>query len=101
MRYRLITSDEYGEWVAKETMKSRVQVAKRLSAIEIDGYFGDHKDLEGEVCELRWKNGRRVYYACVPESSVILLLGGNKNGQDKDITQAKKILKKWSAQNED
>lgn len=101
MRYRLIKSDEYDEWIVKETLKSQVQVIKRLSAVEWDGYFGDHKDLEGEVYELRWKNGRRVYYAYIPQSSIILLLGGNKNGQNKDITQARKILKKWYAQNED
>jgi putative addiction module killer protein len=73
---------------------------KRLAAIELDGYFGDHKDLDSGVYELRWKNGRRLYYAYIPESRIILLLGGNKNGQEKDITQAKKILKKWNAQNE-
>ena len=84
----------------RRNKKSQVQIAKRLSTIEIDGYFGNHKDLESGIYELRWKNGRRVYYAYVPESRILLLLGGNKNGQDKDITQAKKILKRWNSQNE-
>ena len=83
-----------------ETKKSQVQVAKRLSSIEMEGHFGDHKDLDSEVKELRRANGRRIYYAQIPESRIILLLGGNKNGQDKDITQAKKILKRWNSQNE-
>jgi hypothetical protein len=34
-----------------------------------------------------------VYYAYIPEKKILLLLGGNKNGQDKDIRQAKKILR--------
>jgi putative addiction module killer protein len=45
--------------------------------------------------ELRWKNGRRVYYAEIPERNILLLLGGNKNGQDKDIHQAKKLFDKY------
>jgi putative addiction module killer protein len=100
MKYTLFKSSEYQDWISGETMKSRVQVAKRLVSIEQDGHFGDHKDLEDYVWELKWGNGRRIYYAYIPESKIILLLGGNKNGQDKDITQAKKILKRWNSQNE-
>jgi hypothetical protein len=29
----------------------------------------------------------------IPEKKILLLLGGNKNGQDKDIRQPKKILR--------
>jgi putative addiction module killer protein len=67
---------------------------KRIAHIQDDGYFGDYKDVDDDVWELKWKNGRRVYYACIPEKKILLLLGGNKNGQDKDIRQAKKILRK-------
>jgi putative addiction module killer protein len=58
------------------------------------GYFGTINDVGDEVLELKWKNGRRIYYEIIPETTMLLLLGGNKNGQRKDITQAKKILKK-------
>lgn len=96
MKYRFIASSEYEEWILKETMKSQLQIENRLAVIEWEGHFGDHKDLEGGVHELRWKNGRRLYFAYIPESRIILLLRGNKNGQDKDITQAKKIFKRWN-----
>jgi putative addiction module killer protein len=77
-----------------------MQIFKRLSHIEQYGHFGDHKSvseyetgrLKDMVWELRWKDGRRVYYAYIPEKRILLLLGGNKNGQDKDITQAKNIF---------
>ena len=39
---------------------------------------------------------RRIYYALVPEANVLILLGGNKNGQDKDIKKAKKLLHKYT-----
>lgn len=93
--YSFDRTTEYDEWFDEETFKSQVQIEDRLSRIENDGHFGDHKPLEDGVSELKWKNGRRVYYSIVPENNMILLLGGNKNGQDKDITKAKKILKRY------
>ncbi len=93
MRYTIITTEEYDDWIAGETMKSRFQVAKRLEKIETEGHFGTIRDVDEGVFELKWANGRRVYYAYIPETKVLLLLGGNKNGQSKDITQAQKILR--------
>lgn len=93
--YYFDTTTEYDEWFDGETKKSQVQVEDRLSKIEDEGHFGTHKDLENGVWELKWGIGRRVYYALIPEKNIILLLGGNKNGQDKDITKAKKILNRY------
>jgi putative component of toxin-antitoxin plasmid stabilization module len=39
-------------------------------------------------------NGRVIYYVYFEEENILLLLGGNKNGQDKDINRARKILSK-------
>lgn len=97
MRYRIFKTWEYIEWLEEENQKSRVQIGKRLAMIELEGYFGNHKSVSENhaIWELKWDNGRRVYYAYVPEAKIILLLGGNKNGQSKDIAQAKKILKEY------
>ncbi len=92
--YTIYNTPEYDEWLDKQPAKSQVQIRQRISHIQDDGYFGDHKDVEDNVWELKWKNGRRIYYAYIPEKKILLLLGGNKNGQDKDIHQAKKILHK-------
>lgn len=93
MHYRFIKTPEYEKWLEEQTKKSQVQIAGRLSKIETDGHFGDHRDVGDDVSELKWRNGRRVYYAHIPEKNILLLLGGNKNGQSKDIHKAKKILK--------
>jgi putative addiction module killer protein len=95
MRYKILQTDEFEEWIEDETPKSRVQIAKRMQNIKDEGYFGDHKQVRDRVWELRWDNGRRVYYSLIPESQILLLLGGNKNGQTKDINQAEKIYKDW------
>ena len=92
--YTIYNASEYDEWLEEQPAKSQVQVRERISHIQDIGYFGDHKDVDDDVWELRWKNGRRVYYAYIQEKKILLLLGGKKNGQDKDIRQAKKILRK-------
>jgi putative addiction module killer protein len=73
--YTIYNTLEYDEWLNEETVKSQVQVRSRIANIQDEGHFGDHKSLSDEVCELRWKNGRRVYYAEIPEKQIILLLG--------------------------
>lgn len=93
--YKFYKTREYQNWLEKETYKSQVQITDRLTKIQTEGYFGDHKPLVDDVWELKWVNGRRLYYAYLAEIDLILLLGGNKNGQSKDITKAKKIFKKY------
>jgi putative addiction module killer protein len=99
--YTIYNTPEYDEWLDAEPAKSQVQVRSRIANIQDDRHFGDHKELGDEVCELRWKNGRCVYYAEIPEKQIILLLGGNKNGQDKDIRQAKKIFNRHVSSDEE
>jgi putative addiction module killer protein len=92
--YQLYKTPEYESWLSDQTDKEQAQIAERLSKIELEGYFGDHKVVSNHIWELKWKNGRRLYYAYLAELDLLLLLGGNKNGQDKDITKAKKIFRK-------
>ena len=96
MRYKILKTEEYDDWLLGETMKSKVQIGKRLEKIESEGHFGSIRDDLGEgVSELKWVGGRRIYYTLIHKFNVLLLLGGNKNGQSKDITQAQKILKRY------
>jgi putative addiction module killer protein len=46
--------------------------------------------------EIKFNNGNRVYYTekVVDGKAIILILGGNKNGQDKDIKRAQKAAEK-------
>lgn len=96
MKYSIFKTTEYDDWFSQETAKSQVQIDDRLSRIESDGHFGTKKGVGNGVAELKWKNGRRIYYALIPEDNVLLLLGGNKNGQSKDIAEAQKILREYT-----
>ena len=96
MKYRILKTPEFQNWYAKEADKSKAQIVDRLSRIETDGHFGTFKDLGDGVLELKWLNGRRVYFALVPVSNILILIGGNKNGQSKDISTAKKLYKRYT-----
>lgn len=96
MLYKTLRTTEFDDWLANEPLKMQVQIEKRISNIETDGHFGTINDVGDDVWELKWKNGRRVYYAYLVEQNILLLLGGNKNGQNYDIKQAKKILKEYT-----
>jgi putative addiction module killer protein len=98
MKYRILRSDQFRHWYQKLPSREQLQVAKRFSQIENEAYFGDHKSLEGDLWELKWANGRRIYYSLQGKCVVILLYGGNKNGQTQDINQARNILKKFFEQ---
>jgi len=98
MIMRLKRTPEYIEWYEAQRPKEKAQIAKRLGNIEEYGHFGDVKDLGDFLSELKWVNGRRVYYSIMEDNSgdlTLLILGGNKNGQDSDIKKARKILKKF------
>jgi len=95
IKFCFLKTSEYQKWIQKQSEYDRVQIAVRLSRIELDGHFGIHKNLGDSLWELKWANGRRIYYAYIPEARILLLLGGNKNGQNKDIASAKKIYKKY------
>ena len=54
------------------------------------------KKLSSLLFEIKFNNGNRIYYTekMINGKAVILILGGNKNGQDKDIKKAQKIAEK-------
>lgn len=58
------------------------------------GNFGDAKPVGGGVFELRaaYGPGYRIYYALDGPVVVVLLCGGDKGTQPKDIAAAKKYL---------
>lgn len=66
-----------------------------------NGNFGDHKGVGGGVFELRIHVGPgfRVYYGMKGNDLVILLGGGDKDSQEKDISKAKNLLIEYKNEN--
>ena len=60
-----------------------------------NGSFGDCKQLSGNLFELRFffAGGLRIYYTIRAEKIVLLLAGGGKATQHKDIATAEKLMR--------
>lgn len=99
MLYVIQKTEEFNEWLAGQTAKVQAIVEHRLDRIAEHGHFGQYgtgwKNLEPGLLELKWKSGLRVYFSIFTSGPdvVFVLTGGNKNGQDKDIKRARKILR--------
>lgn len=89
------TTVDFMEWVDAAGSKRWSLVDERLDRIRNFDYFGDMKGLGGGLFELRWKNGLRVYFAFVAlgrARTALMLMGGAKDGQKRDIKKARRIL---------
>ena len=71
--------------------QARAKIRVRLNRIRL-GNFGDSKSVGNGVSELRirYGPGYRVYFGRKGNTVVILLIGGSKKTQSKDIALAKK-----------
>lgn len=88
----IVKTAEFKQWFSKLPEKTQLIVNARLQRIEYDSHFGTINAFDGLI-ELKWKSGLRIYTHRWGDRLLIVLLGGNKNGQSKDIRQVKKILK--------
>ncbi|WP_137154454.1 type II toxin-antitoxin system RelE/ParE family toxin [Rhizobium sp. FKL33] len=70
------------------------KIALRLERLA-DGNFGDFKTLGDSVYEMRIDHGPgyRIYYAQRGRTIVVLLCGGDKSSQTRDILVAKRLAK--------
>lgn len=69
---------------------TRHRIRSRLDRVEL-GHYGEYKLLGDGVCELKldFGPGYRLYFAEQDDIIVILLCGGDKKTQSKDIETAK------------
>ena len=84
------------EWMNQLDKNTKIRVQSRLTRL-LENNFGDHKKIDNEISELRFKfgSGYRIYYTEIDNIIVLLINGGNKSTQNKDILKAKNILQEW------
>ncbi|WP_104696398.1 type II toxin-antitoxin system RelE/ParE family toxin [Helicobacter salomonis] len=88
-------TDIFKEWLKNlKDLKAKSAIVRRLEILQESGHFGDHKHIIGTIFELRIHTGPgyRLYIAKRGDVLVILLCGGDKSTQQKDIIRAQKIL---------
>lgn len=77
--------------------KGRARILAKVRAFERTGHAGDTKALGDSVHEMRFGfgPGYRVYYAVFAQT--VVLLGGDKSTQTRDIKAAKRYAQIWKA----
>lgn len=88
-------TETYIKWFAglrDSTTRARIDIRIRRLSL---GNAGDAKPVGGGVCELRVDHGPgyRVYFIQRGEVVIVLLAGGDKSTQDKDIRTAKSLAR--------
>jgi putative addiction module killer protein len=79
--------------------RARAVIASRLDRLAF-GNAGDMKPVGNGVSELRidFGPGYRIYFARRGKTVIILLCGGDKSTQAKDIETAKRLAAEWSGE---
>ncbi len=84
----------FQEWLTSlKDINGRAKIRIKLDRARL-GNLGDHKFLENGVWELRidYGPGYRVYFAKEEKKLILLLVGGDKDTQKRDISRAKEYL---------
>ena len=85
-------TEEFEEWLDKlRDVKGRAVIARRLQRVAA-GNLGDVKPVGEGVSELRidFGPGYRVYFKQRGDE-IVVLIGGHKDSQDRDIRKAKEL----------
>jgi putative addiction module killer protein len=90
----LVPFDEWFDSLRDRKMQAAVDT--RLARVRA-GNFGDYKSVGGGVFELRIAlgPGLRVYYGLHGRQVVVLLGGGDKGSQPRDIRRAQQLWKEF------
>ena len=87
-------TSEFDKWFKKlKDLKAKAKILYRIQKIQSDNHFGDTKPVGNGLSELRihFAKGYRIYFVEKDNVIVILLAGGDKSTQSKDILKAKRI----------
>ena len=91
MTIQIKTTLTFDSWLSKlKNLRAKAKINARIKRLEF-GNFGDIKSVNDGIFELRIDEGQgyRIYLKNQNGVLVILLCGGDKSTQEKDIKQAK------------
>lgn len=94
---RVAKTDAYAQWIdALEDAAGRARILVRVERL-IAGNPGQHRHLTGGVSELKIDvgPGYRVYYSQRGSRLLLLLAGGDKSSQSKDIEAAIRLARNF------
>ena len=88
-------ADVYAQWFRRlRDRRARARINARIRRLSL-GNVGDVRPVGEGVSELRidYGPGYRVYFVQQGQSLVLLLAGGDKSTQERDITRARNLAR--------
>jgi putative addiction module killer protein len=92
---QILQTPDFRDWLIKlRDRKARLRIGERIDRL-VAGNPGDTKSVGDGVHELRMRfgPGYRIYYVWQGDVLIILLNGGDKDSQARDIAKAKRMAK--------
>ena len=92
--YQIQRTEVFSKWLAGlRDAKGTARILAQLDSVRL-GNLGDTKSLGGGLREMRIfaGPGYRLYFASRGEIVIILLCGGDKSSQQRDIARARRLL---------
>jgi putative addiction module killer protein len=74
-------------------LRAKAKILVRIQKLEQDEHFGDCETVGDGIRELKinYGKGYRVYFRETDRKIIMLLIGGDKSTQQRDIERAKEI----------
>ena len=88
---------EFDKWLKKlKDLRAKAKILFRIQKLENEEHFGEWKPVGNGISELKinYAKGYRVYFKEKDGKIIVLLIGGDKSTQQKDIEKAKEIWEK-------
>ncbi|WP_217949832.1 type II toxin-antitoxin system RelE/ParE family toxin [Bifidobacterium pseudolongum] len=99
----IMVCEQYAGWLAKlKDRQAKARIVLKIRQIGIAGIsVADYKSVGGGVNEFRFHFGAgyRVYFAVRGDEVLLLLAGGDKTSQARDIKKAQAILSELRKEN--
>lgn len=93
--YLIEKTEEFDKWLRKlKDLRAKAIILVRIQKVEHYGHFGACESVGDGIRELKidFAKGYRIYLKEKEGRVIILLVGGDKSTQQKDIEKAKEIL---------
>ncbi len=95
--YFIEKTAEFDKWFRKlKDLRAKAKILFRIQKLENEEHFGDFKPIGNGIKELKinYAKGYRIYIKETDVKIIILLIGGDKSTQERDIEKAKEIWMK-------
>jgi len=93
MALEVVRTPEFARWLSRlRDDRARAIIARRIDRVA-EGNLGDVRSVGEGVSELRVDSGPgyRIYFTLRGETVIVLLCGGDKDSQDRDIARARAL----------